>query len=196
MICKKCGAENANDNLFCMTCGEKLEAPAEEPESIAFCPYCGSKLNEDGAFCPACGRQVISDAAEGVVCPKCGAALETPVEFCPFCGAKTVEISADEVKTESAPNIKGRKCPKCKTPIPDDTSICPQCGTDFESFGSKDAAAAFGLAVFLPLAGLIYAVMGLKKYKTPATRNKLVAAIVFSVVMWIVWLVINAAINS
>lgn len=58
MICQKCGAENADDNLFCMTCGEKLEAPKVEDESVKFCTYCGSKLNADSAFCTSCGKKL------------------------------------------------------------------------------------------------------------------------------------------
>lgn len=55
VICKKCGAKNDLNNMFCMTCGDKLERP--EPEKN-HCPYCGSELADDSAFCSSCGKKL------------------------------------------------------------------------------------------------------------------------------------------
>ena len=55
VICKKCGAKNDLNNMFCMTCGEKLERPGSEKKR---CPYCGNELVSDSAFCSSCGKKL------------------------------------------------------------------------------------------------------------------------------------------
>ena len=42
---------------FCYQCGGKLQEKIE----IAFCPYCGEKVETDGDFCPFCGNALNED---------------------------------------------------------------------------------------------------------------------------------------
>ena len=76
MICKKCGSEVAEDDVFCMQCGEKIERPQ--------CPHCGAEVDEDTVFCSNCGEKIGQER-----CPYCGGELEEDSKFCVFCGAKT-----------------------------------------------------------------------------------------------------------
>lgn len=76
MICKKCGSEVAEDDVFCMQCGEKIERPQ--------CPHCGAEVDEDTVFCSNCGEKIGQER-----CPYCGSELEEDSKFCVFCGAKT-----------------------------------------------------------------------------------------------------------
>ena len=70
MICKKCGAENDNDDIFCYQCGNKLEIPnIRENTEITEkkCPKCGQMLGEDDAFCFKCGETVDSKVQESKI---------------------------------------------------------------------------------------------------------------------------------
>ena len=51
MVCKNCGANIPNGELFCPNCGTCTE-------NAKFCKYCGAVIGADCVVCPACGRQV------------------------------------------------------------------------------------------------------------------------------------------
>lgn len=51
MVCKNCGANIPNGELFCPNCGTRTE-------NAKFCKYCGAVIGADCVVCPACGRQV------------------------------------------------------------------------------------------------------------------------------------------
>ncbi len=57
--CPKCGAAIASDDIFCASCGTKIERKTVE-ENV--CAKCGKPLNEDAAFCIYCGTKI--EAAE------------------------------------------------------------------------------------------------------------------------------------
>jgi len=50
--CPKCGAENKEDDLFCVNCGAKLQKEG------FFCPNCGAENKEDSVFCIECGAKL------------------------------------------------------------------------------------------------------------------------------------------
>lgn len=54
-ICKKCGAKNSDDALFCDYCGNKLG------EEFVFCESCGEKNLSDALFCQKCGHKLIHE---------------------------------------------------------------------------------------------------------------------------------------
>ncbi|MDR5659489.1 zinc ribbon domain-containing protein [Serpentinicella sp. ANB-PHB4] len=66
--CNKCQTMNAEDDQFCMNCGEKLNASASE-EAVAQeesqeqvenrCSECGAEVEEDSEFCSSCGTKVV-----------------------------------------------------------------------------------------------------------------------------------------
>jgi predicted amidophosphoribosyltransferase len=65
MACSKCGHKIDTKQFplglaFCPYCGEKLEVA--QP-TIPFCPYCGVKLPGSVKFCPECGKQLSLDKA-------------------------------------------------------------------------------------------------------------------------------------
>jgi heat shock protein HtpX len=54
-ICKNCGTQLEDDELFCPECGTKYEEPRK-----SFCRKCGAKLPDGANFCIACGTPVRS----------------------------------------------------------------------------------------------------------------------------------------
>ncbi|MEJ2613327.1 MAG: zinc ribbon domain-containing protein [Ignavibacteriaceae bacterium] len=54
MKCKKCNAENNEDNKFCIECGAELNF--EKSPDTKFCPSCGFRNKKEAAFCSGCGN--------------------------------------------------------------------------------------------------------------------------------------------
>ena len=70
--CTRCGAEIADDALWCPKCGVNLS------EENACCPRCGQPVNADDDFCGSCGYQLkeqYAQPAQQVV------VQERPVEY-------------------------------------------------------------------------------------------------------------------
>jgi len=56
MNCNNCGAQNKDENKFCVSCGVKLEKePGQEKK---FCPECGSENQLKNKFCINCGTEL------------------------------------------------------------------------------------------------------------------------------------------
>ncbi len=51
MICKNCGTGNAEDAVFCKSCGKRLDGNI-------ICPNCGKQLDGDSGFCNYCGNRI------------------------------------------------------------------------------------------------------------------------------------------
>lgn len=91
--CAHCGAELAENQLFCTKCGTAT-APAEPPAKK--CAHCGAELAENQKFCAKCGTAAASEAPEPLViaptrhCVHCGAELREDQQFCTKCGTATV----------------------------------------------------------------------------------------------------------
>lgn len=49
--CPYCGAQIADDSLFCTECGK------EQPKGNT-CPHCGTMVNEGDVFCTECGKKI------------------------------------------------------------------------------------------------------------------------------------------
>jgi hypothetical protein len=63
-ICTSCGSHADTDEMFCITCGELLEAvqtPAVEIVLDTRCEDCGEAVAGEDIFCPSCGS-VMADA--------------------------------------------------------------------------------------------------------------------------------------
>ena len=76
--CPKCGNTLPANAKFCLECGTKIEALAEN-EMI--CPACGKKTPK-GKFCMECGSPLVNK------CPNCGAEVPQGGKFCLECGTK------------------------------------------------------------------------------------------------------------
>ena len=74
--CAGCQAALPQGARFCLACGKKVEAPAND--SI-LCPACGTSTPA-GKFCAYCGALLKS------ACAHCGAEVPSGVRFCPGCG--------------------------------------------------------------------------------------------------------------
>ncbi len=53
--CPYCGASLSQDDLFCASCGKKVE---KRTAAEGFCKNCGKPLNEDADFCIYCGTRI------------------------------------------------------------------------------------------------------------------------------------------
>lgn len=62
MICKGCGAEVADDQLFCPKCGTKKE-PIVNAVNTKRCVDCGNEYTEDRFFCGDCGGKLVAIAS-------------------------------------------------------------------------------------------------------------------------------------
>ena len=76
--CPKCGNSLPENAKFCLECGTKIEALADN-EMI--CPKCGKKTPK-GKFCMECGHPLVNR------CPNCGAEVPQGCKFCLECGTK------------------------------------------------------------------------------------------------------------
>lgn len=76
MECKKCGAANDDEAIFCYSCGARIDGKK-------VCPFCGKQIKEDSAYCSFCGKR--TDGKK--VCAKCGEVYEG--NFCTKCGEKS-----------------------------------------------------------------------------------------------------------
>lgn len=54
--CPGCGTLNEDENIFCISCSEKIEG------RILFCSYCGNKIVNSNKFCKLCGNEVRKSA--------------------------------------------------------------------------------------------------------------------------------------
>lgn len=88
MTCKKCGAELANEAMFCGGCG----APVKHKST---CAKCGAELKDGVRFCENCGAPVKANAAEQ---PNTSAAAVAQAAQ-----PKTAEVAATPPKAAVAP---------------------------------------------------------------------------------------------
>ncbi len=116
--CPVCGYENADDAVYCESCGAKLAAPASgQGPSLPQGPALGAPQapQQEGA-----GQS--PPPPEGKIkCPVCGFENEPGTEFCKNCGAKLsvavapskpaaslVLPSGEEIEITSLPRVFGR----------------------------------------------------------------------------------------
>lgn len=79
--CNKCGKEIPQNAKFCLECGAKIEAFAENQ---IICHKCGKKTAK-GKFCMECGEKLQA------VCPNCGKEITAGAKFCLECGTRLEE---------------------------------------------------------------------------------------------------------
>ena len=58
MICKRCGIGNADDNKYCINCGNELTKENQPKKSI--CGSCGSENKLTNKFCTVCGEKLVA----------------------------------------------------------------------------------------------------------------------------------------
>ena len=90
-------------------------------------------------------------------------------------------------------------CSKCGKELLDEAVICPGCGCSVatpeateavvpKTEGAALAVVAFVFSFLIPIVGLICGIVGAAKYKTSGLRGLSVAAIVISIIVWIITL--------
>lgn len=98
MECKKCGAINPDEAVFCAQCGTRLDGKAP-------CPSCGKLNDETNAYCNFCGTRLDGKT----VCKTCGAAFEG--NFCPKCGAGARAAETAAAYAAAAPKAAAKALP-------------------------------------------------------------------------------------
>lgn len=58
--CPNCGAQIADDSLFCTECGKQI------PQDNV-CPHCGASVNDGDSFCQNCGKSIIESKSESAI---------------------------------------------------------------------------------------------------------------------------------
>lgn len=60
--CPNCGEKISSNNLFCGSCGQKVENVESEPsiKQRSFCPQCGTEIKGNISFCGKCGHKLVS----------------------------------------------------------------------------------------------------------------------------------------
>lgn len=83
-VCTNCGALNAADEVFCVSCGLKLEVDPQKK----YCPNCSTENQGDSLFCIKCNWSFEGTAPKGPTweCPHCKAQNEHDSAFCTNCG--------------------------------------------------------------------------------------------------------------
>lgn len=89
-------------------------------------------------------------------------------------------------------------CQKCGKQLMDEAVICPGCGcavgnnqsintTQVNTAGETSGIATGALvcSFLIPIVGLILGIVGACKYKTPELKNRSIAAILVSILVWI-----------
>lgn len=95
-------------------------------------------------------------------------------------------------------------CQKCGNEIEDSAVVCPKCGcpTENNNFSASPVSSnvpiiengekrtladcAIVFSILIPIVGLILGIIGIAKYKTAKLKNKCIAAIPTSIVVWII----------
>lgn len=116
-----------------MAAGQSMKdtaIPKTRNQTVQFCPYCGTKLDEGARFCKSCGRSMgqnqpissqqyqretmdepISERRtvyEGVIhkCPNCGEVLKSFESCCPACGYELRNIEVSKTISDFAKQLK------------------------------------------------------------------------------------------
>ena len=181
MICPKCKKLLEEDANFCSACGEQIAknapipsnnkqsqtAPTQEPEKLKNCKVCGESIPESAICCPKCGKfagGIKKDPPKN----NTNAAKPAPtvnVKTCKACGRKIAKSAF--------------YCPFCNKMA--DTAPAPAVAPTGASNGF--AVAAFILSFFVPILGLIFGILGLRRANEGADgRGFCIAAIIISVI--------------
>lgn len=102
-------------------------------------------------------------------------------------------------------------CQNCGNEINDNAVVCPKCGCPTENNGGNNVSAASAVSnapviengekrtladcalvfsILMPIVGIILGIIGTVKYKTAKLKNKCIAAIPISIVVWIITTII------
>ena len=79
--CSNCGAEVANNAVFCNSCGTQLPvaAPVETAQTGSTCPQCGAATVSGATFCTSCGYNLAPAAPVADIPTPVNTVIPTPV---------------------------------------------------------------------------------------------------------------------
>lgn len=111
MLCKKCGANIGDGDLFCGECGAAVTTIKSETTST-ICEKCGNPLHGGELFCGECGTPVKKTEKSlyeenSKNCPYCGAVCSNDSEFCGECGKSLNTYSTEKINSlyEAEPTV-------------------------------------------------------------------------------------------
>ena len=99
-LCEKCGSQLQDGQIFCVTCGTKIQPKPSQP----FCPICGNPLQPNQMFCNMCGNRMQPMKS---FCPKCGMEIQPGQMFCPYCSTQVANTNS--MGNMSQPTVEKKK---------------------------------------------------------------------------------------
>ncbi len=155
---------------------------------MRFCSKCGKELDDNAVFCMNCGNAVDAQSAAHQPYQQ---GYQQPYQQGyqqPYQQGYQQPYQQGYQQPYQQPYQQGYQQPYQQPYQPYNN------GLDRESSSTANCALLF--AFLVPLVGFIMGIVGLSKYKTPTFRNRCIAAIVVSVVIWIIGLVSMIALYS
>lgn len=153
-FCPSCGASWNQGDLFCNSCGYKIEEekfpvsqqdePVNTPSQFHICPACSANSDPDNRFCENCGfdfqsvQQTVPEPEKpdeafpgepvnippANLCPGCNAVVTEENRFCENCGFDLFPPSAENPEPKITEEIRQ---PEIKEELPV-VPVCPDCG--------------------------------------------------------------------
>lgn len=109
--CPNCGAQIAENSMFCNVCGTKIERNTVTLSGKR-CKNCGAALEQGQRFCVNCGTKVEN---------------EPQVSIADI--YEEAETSIDAIANIEEEIEEPRVCPVCENPIEEGAVFCVKCGT-------------------------------------------------------------------
>ncbi|MBS6645904.1 MAG: zinc ribbon domain-containing protein [Clostridiaceae bacterium] len=156
-LCRNCGNEMKDDELFCCECGTKAESEETASEPVLQAEKESSDvtgntemmepsdpseitgISEPAASQPSEEEYVTAKLDDPIFCPNCGMKNEPDGAFCQSCGAPLNEIQPVELKKEPVPEEPVNPvvqenaqifCAACGTPNDAADAFCQNCGAN------------------------------------------------------------------
>ena len=137
--------------------------------NMKICPNCGSELMDTAVVCASCGCSLVPQQPQ----------YQQPMNY----GQPQYQQPAQPMYQQ----------PMYQQPMYQQPMYQPIPMTEMESSGIATCALVF--AFLFPIVGLILGIVGLNKYKNPSYRSSCTAAIIISIVVWIISAIISVAVN-
>ena len=140
-------------------------------------------------FCYNCGKEVDDKA---VVCPGCGAVLNEEA----LSAAKAAQ-ARQQAENKAADKDEFFDAPPQQTPPPAYSQPAPQPAPQPVAQGSNTLAiVGFVLSFFVPIAGLICSILGIKRAPQYGGKGQglAIAGLVISIVYWIIGIIISVTV--
>ncbi|MGN1371717.1 MAG: leucine-rich repeat protein [Candidatus Coprovivens sp.] len=169
MRCTKCNAEIKAGDVFCISCGEKVESTTvvnTNSTEVFTCPKCKRKLPPGNHFCIHCGQSI--EVSEAIInktdlkCAKCQSVIKPTDVFCTNCGSKVSYISTVKNFSEYAQAHAGNSINVYELPyynMTEDQMLTTMIESEITKSGEKNSVSIAALEKKKSIFALVYAVI-------------------------------------